>query len=136
MSHLSSLPPQVPILPLYDQSVLFPGLLLRLRVTAQTSTALLSHVLRSDQATLINLVLGCIPVRSGSGIAEIIGNGESRPALPPPEHSKEPVATKPPKPEFEFGCTARIKSISRLDRSYGTTGYVVVVEGGGSIYMC
>jgi Lon protease-like protein len=135
MSYLSSLPSQIPILPLYEQSVLFPGLLLRLRITAQTSTALLSHVLRSDQATLINLVLGCIPVRPGSGIAEIIGDGEIRPALPA-SHSKEPVATKPSRPEGEFGCTARIKSISRLDRSYGITGFVVVVEGTEMFDMC
>ena len=128
MSYLSNLPSQIPILPLYDGAVLFPGLLLRLRVTAQTSTALLSHVLRSDQTTLINLVLGCIPVRPGSGISEIIGNEDIRPALPASE-SKDPVAPKPSTTDVEFGCTARIKSISRLDRSYGTTGYVLVVEG-------
>src|SRR5271168_4864419 len=57
----SSLPSQIPILPLFDQYVLFPGLLLRLRITDQTSIALLSHILHSDQTTLLNSVLGCVP---------------------------------------------------------------------------
>src|SRR5437762_13572602 len=90
MSRRPSVPSQIPILPLFDQAVLFPGLLLRLRITTQTSTALLSHIIRSDQATLVNFVLGCVPVRSGCGIAEIIGDeGHARPALPaPPETSQ------------------------------------------------
>jgi Lon protease-like protein len=132
MSRNSSLPTQIPILPLYDQAVLFPGLLLRLRITSKSSTALLSHILRSDQATLINLVLGCIPVRPGSGIAEIIGEGgNARPALLAPE-STQPEKSPESKSvvvEAEYGCSARIKSLSRLDRSYGTTGFVLVVEG-------
>jgi Lon protease-like protein len=132
MSRHSSLPNQIPILPLYNQAVLFPGLLLRLRITSQSSTALLSHILRSDQATLINLVLGCVPVRPGTGIAEIIGDGgNERPALPAPESTQleKPAESKPVASEPEYGCSARIKSLSRLDRSYGTTGFVLVVEG-------
>jgi Lon protease-like protein len=132
MSRDSSLPTHIPILPLYDQAVLFPGLLLRLRITSKSSTALLSHVLRSDQATLINLVLGCVPVRPGSGIAEIVGaGGNARPALPAPEstQTEKSPESKPVAAEAEYGCSARIKSLSRLDRSYGTTGFVLVVEG-------
>lgn len=132
MSRNATLPSQIPILPLFEQAVLFPGLLLRLRITDPTSTALLSHVLRSDQATLINLVLGCIPIRRGTGIATLIGEeGKVRPALPAPESikSENGEETKLPLPNAEYGCTARIKSLSRLDRSYGTTGFVVVVEG-------
>ena len=131
MSRNSSLPTQIPILPLYDQAVLFPGLLLRLRITSKSSTALLSHILRSDQATLINLVLGCVPVRPGSGISEIIGEGGSPiPALPAPK-STQPEQSPESKPMVaaDYGCSARIKSLSRLDRSYGTTGFVLVVEG-------
>src|SRR5271170_7027852 len=133
MSRNSTLPSQIPILPLFDQAVLFPGLLLRLRITDPTSTALLSHVLRSDQATLINLVLGCIPVRRGTGIATLIGEeeGRTRPALTAPESTKSENGeeAKAPLANAEYGCSARIKSLSRLDRSYGTTGYVLVVEG-------
>jgi Lon protease-like protein len=131
MSRKSSLPTQIPILPLYDQAVLFPGLLLRLRITSDSSTALLAHILRSDQTTLINLVLGCVPVRPGSGIAKIIGEGGiPRPALPAPE-STQPDNSPESNPVVaaEYGCSARIKSLSRLDRSYGTTGFVLVVEG-------
>jgi ATP-dependent protease La (LON) substrate-binding domain len=134
MAPSSSLPTQLPILPLFDQAVLFPGLLLRLSVTAPSSTALLNHVLRSDQSTLNNLVLGCVPVRPGSEVAELVGqNGKERPALPAPETSKPSENTQQPARSAtqtrEFGCAARIKSISRLDRSYGTSGYVLVVEG-------
>lgn len=128
----SSLPSQIPILPLYDQAVLFPGLLLRLRITGQTSSALLSHILRSDQATLVNLVLGCVPIRPGSSLTGITADGgNERPALPAPEstpHGNE-TEQKRPVPETEYGCSARIKSLSRLDRSYGVSGYVLVVEG-------
>jgi Lon protease-like protein len=127
------MPSQLPILPLFQQAVLFPGLLLRLRITDPASTALLTHVLRSDQATLINLILGCIPVRRGTGIATLIGEegGNARPALPAPESSKSESGEDPkaPLPKAEYGCSARIKSLSRLDRSYGTTGFVLVVEG-------
>ena len=132
MSRNSSLPPQIPILPLYDQAVLFPGLLLRLSITTPSSTALLSHVLRSDQTTLINLILGCVPVQPGGGIAQIIGDGSTaRPALPAPESTspEKPVQTKPATVEPEYGCSARIKSLNRLDRSYGVSGFVLVVEG-------
>ena len=132
MSHTSSLPTQLPILPLFDQAVLFPGLLLRLSITNSTSTALLTHILRSDQATLIHFVLGCVPVRPGTGIATLIGeDGNTRPALPAPESSRNytTVANKPDSPDVDYGCTARIKSLSRLDRSYGTTGFVLVAEG-------
>ena len=128
----SSLPSQLPIIPLFDQAVLFPGLLLRLRITTPTSTALLSHIRPWDQATLINLVLGCVPVRPGSGIAEIIGeDGNSRPALPAPESTQleNTEVTKPLASDFEFGCTARIKSLIRLDRSSGVSGFILVVEG-------
>lgn len=135
MSRTSSLPSQIPILPLYDQAVLFPGLLLRLRVTGQTSSALLSHIVRSDQATLVNLVLGCVPIRPGSSLAGIIGDGgNERPALPAPKSTSSEV-NKEPKPllsEADYGCSARIKSLSRLDRSTGTSGYVLVVEGNES----
>ena len=144
MSRLSSLPSQIPILPLYEQAVLFPGLLLRIRVTSPSSSALLSHILRSDHSTLVNLVLGCVPVRPGApGIAEIVSEEGSRPALPapPPDSPTTPPresspssslldkSTPAPKQEHEFGCTARIKNISRLDRSFGTSGFVLVVEG-------
>ena len=133
MSRTSSLPSQIPIIPLFDQVVLLPGLRLKLRITTQTSTALLSHILRLDQATSINLVLGCVPVRSGSGIAEIIGeDGNSRPALPAPpasdQHEKGDKI-KSPQSDSEFGCTARITSLNRLDRSYGITAFILVVEG-------
>jgi len=131
MARITSLPAHIPILPLYDQAVLFPGLLLRLHITTVSSTALLTHILRSDQATLVSLVLGCVPVRPGKGISEIIGaEGNVRPALPPPsEKVQHDNNVRPPVTEVEFGCTARIKSLSRLDRSYGTTGFVLVVEG-------
>jgi hypothetical protein len=137
MSRVSSLPSQIPILPLYDQAVLFPGLLLRLRVTSQASSALLSHILRSDHSTLVNLVLGCVPVRPGApGLAEIVGEEGQRPALPaPPSPADTPpnkTSEKPeksPAPEHEFGCSAKIKNISRLDRSSGTPGFFLVVEG-------
>jgi len=139
MSRNTTLPTQIPILPLFDQAVLFPGLLLRVRITDPTSTALLAHVLRSDQSTLINLVLGCIPVRRGTGIATLIGEGGNvRPALPAPESTKSQEngeETKTPPPDAEYGCSARIKSLSRLDRSYGTTGYVLVVEGISSLFF-
>jgi hypothetical protein len=128
----STLPNQIPILPLFDQAVLFPGLLLRLRITDATSTALLSHVLRSDQATLMNLVLGCIPFRPGTLISGLVGEmGTVRPALPALEGAKSENGeeSKAPLPDAEYGCSARIKSLSRLDRSYGTTGFVLVVEG-------
>lgn len=132
MSRTSSLPTHIPILPLFDHAVVFPGLLLRIRVTTQTSMPLLSHMLRSDQSTLINLVLGCVPVRPGIGIGEIIGeDGNTRPALPASE-SKQPETPEESKEqphEPEFGCSARIKSLSRIDRSYGTTGFILVVEG-------
>ena len=136
MSRSSSLPSQLPILPLYDQAVLFPGLLLRLRITGQASSALLSHILRSDQATLVNLVLGCVPIRPGSSLAGITGDGgNERPALPAPE-STPAVKDPQPKPavvsDAEYGCCARIKSLSRLDRSAGVPGYVLVVEGTGT----
>ena len=132
MARITSLPAHIPILPLYDQAVLFPGLLLRLHITTVSSTALLTHILRSDQATLVSLVLGCVPVRPGKGIAELLGDeGGVRPALPAPESLQRENVETPPKTvsEVEFGCTARIKSLSRLDRSYGTTGFVLVVEG-------
>ena len=130
MSRPSSLPSQIPILPLFDQAVLLPGLRLRFRITTQTSNALLSHILRLDQATPINLVLGCVPVRTGSGITEIVGeDGNSRPALPAPPASDQRWKTdevKPPQSNLEFGCTARITSLNRLDRSSGVTGFIVV----------
>ena len=133
MSRSPSLPSQLPILPLYEQAVLFPGLLLRLRITGQTSSALLSHILRSDQATLLNLVLGCVPIRPGSALAGLTGDGgKERPALPAPESipsTGKELEPKPPVPETEYGCSARIKSLSRIDRSYGVPGYVLVVEG-------
>ena len=138
MSRTSSLPSQIPILPLYDQAVLFPGLLLRLRVTGQTSSALLSHVVRSDQATLVNLVLGCVPIRPGSTLAGIIGDGgNERPALPAPKSTSSEVnkESKPFVSEADYGCSARIKSLSRLDRSSGTSGYVLVVEGNKSLRL-
>jgi hypothetical protein len=134
MAPTSSLPNQLPILPLFDKAVLFPGLLLRLSVTTPPSTSLLNHVLRSDQSTLHNLILGCVPVRPGSQVAELVGQaGKGRPALPAPdspqqsENDEDPAARVADSPEF--GCAARIKSISRLDRSYGTSGFVLVVEG-------
>jgi len=139
MSRISSLPSQIPILPLYEPAVLFPGQHLRLRVTSKSSSfALLSHILRSGHSTLVNLVLGCVPVRPGApGIAEIVSEQGSRPALPappsapatdtPPRKAREP-ADKLPESEHEFGCTARIKNITRLDRSIGTSGFVLVVE--------
>jgi Lon protease-like protein len=136
MSRGSSLPSQIPILPLLEQHVLFPGLLLRLRITHQTSTALLSHILHSDQTTLLNLVLGCVPVRAGSGIAGIIGEDAASPrsVLPTPESLPTRVeeakeTSKSFNSEFEFGCTARIKDLRNLDRSYGTTEFVLVVQG-------
>lgn len=134
MSRGTSLPSQIPILPLFDQAVLLPGLRLPLRVTNPISSALLSHILRSDPATLGNLVLGCVPVTSGSGIAEIIGeDGNSRPALPAPPTSDQHAKSddvKPRQSDLEFGCTARIiTSLSRLDRSYLVSGYILVVEG-------
>jgi Lon protease-like protein len=135
MSRNSSLPSQIPILPLYDQAVLFPGLLLRLRITGQNSSALLSHIVRSDQATLVNLVLGCVPIHPGSGLAGIIGDGgNERPALPAPKSTSPETnqESKPPVAEADYGCSARIKSLSRFDRSTGTSGYVLVVEGTGS----
>jgi Lon protease-like protein len=136
MSRRTSLPAQVPILPLFDQAVLFPGLLLRLSITSPTSTALLSHVLRSDQQTLINLVLGCVPVRPGSQLAEVIGDGsDARPALPAPESTSEQVPLEKVATTGEYGCSARIKSVSRLDRSYGTTGFVLVVEGNTNLFQ-
>ena len=139
MSRISSLPSQIPILPLYERVVLFPGLLLRLTVTSQSSSsALLSHILRSDHSTLVNLVLGCVPVRRGAGIAELLGEEDSQPALPAPPsppatdtrrgNRRKPADTLP-ESEHEFGCTARIKNITRLDRSSGTSGFVLVVEG-------
>jgi hypothetical protein len=120
----SSLPSQIPILPLFDQAVLFPALLLRLTIKAQSSASLLSHILRSDQAPITELVVGCVPVRPGSSIAEIIGeDGRNlRPALPAPE------GTQPP-PDSEFGCTARIKNLSCINRSYANNEYILVVEG-------
>lgn len=132
----SSLPTQVPILPLLDQKILFPGLLLRVRVTSAGSTSLLNHVLRSDQATRGGLVLGCVPVRQGGGIAELIGeDGNARPALPAPDSQSPPSEKSPtPPPNAEYGCTARIKSLGRIDRSLGVTGFVVVVEGICSVF--
>jgi hypothetical protein len=141
MVRISSLPSQIPILPLYEQAVLFPGMLLRLRVTSQSSSApLLSHILRSDHSTLVNLVVGCVPVRPGApGISEIVGEEGSRPALPSPpaavdtpsQNKQESADKSPPlqSQEREFGCTARIKNITRLDRSFATSGFVLVVEG-------
>src|ERR1700724_1028723 len=117
MSRSSSLPSQIPILPLYDRAVLFPGLLLRLRITGQTSSSLLSHILRSDQATLVNLVLGSVPIRPGSGLAVIIGDGgNERPALPAPESAplSKDSGLQPSVPEREYGCSEAIKSLSRL----------------------
>ena len=124
----SSLPSQIPILPLIDQDVLFPGLFLHLRITSPAAIAFLSHIPRLDQATWVNLVLGCVPVRTGHGIGDIIG--ENGLALPAPEEPPKGVkqVTSPPA-DFEFGCTARIKSLIRLDHSYGATGFVLMVEG-------
>jgi hypothetical protein len=93
---------------------------------------LLSHMLRSDQATLINLVLGCVPVRPGTGIAEIIGeDSNTRPALPAPEtkQSEQSEESKEQPRGPEFGCSARIKSLGRIDGSYGTTEFILTVEG-------
>lgn len=132
MSRTSSLPSQIPILPLHDQAVLFPGLLLRLRIAGQTSSALLSHIVRSDQATLVNLVLGCVPIRPDSGLAGIIGDGgNERPALPAPKSTSSEAndELESSVSKTDYGCCARIKSLSRLDRSTGTSGYVLVVEG-------
>jgi Lon protease-like protein len=135
MSRRTSLPAQVPILPLFDQAVLFPGLLLRLSITSPTSTALLSNALRSDQQTLINLVLGCVPVRPGSQLAEIIGDGsDARPALPASESTSEHAPLEKVATIHEYGCSARIKTVSRLDRSYGTSGFVLVVEGNTPLF--
>src|SRR5271170_616365 len=130
MSRSISLPSQIPILPLLDREVLFPGLLLRLRVTSQSSTEFLSHILHSDQPTLVNFVLGCVPTRPGSGIAELVDKDEKqRPALPAPKstQSDKPSPASPTAPEY--GCAARIKSLTRLDRSYGTSGFFIVLEG-------
>ena len=134
MSHSSSssLPNQLPILPLFDRSVLFPGLLLRLSVTNPASTAFLNHFLRSDQTSLVNLVLGCVPIRSDVGIGQVISeDGVSRLALPAPARTppSQEEDSKPSTSEEEWGCSARIKSLSRLDGSYGTSGFVLVVEG-------
>jgi hypothetical protein len=137
MSRSPSLPSQLPILPLFNQSILFPGLLLRLSITGQSSTALLNHILRSDQATLVSLVLGCVPLRPGRGIAQVIGDdGLPKPALPAPENVQPslPEDSKTALPEAEWGCSARIKSLSRLDRSLGASGFVLVVEGNSIIY--
>jgi len=130
MSRSITLPPQIPILPLLDREVLFPGLLLRIRITSQSSTDFLSHILHSDQPTLVNLVLGCVPVRPGSGIGELVDKDEKqRPALPAPKstESDKPTSASPVAPEY--GCAARIKSLTRLDRSYGTSGFFVILEG-------
>lgn len=136
MPRSTSLPSQIPILPLFDQAVLLPGLPLRVRITSQTSPALLSHILRSGKAGPINSILGCVPVRPGSGIADIIGeDGNSRPALPAPpsppasEQLRKNTEAKPPHSDLDFGCTARITSLIQLDRSYGMSGFILVVQG-------
>ena len=132
MSHSMSLPNQIPILPLLDRDVLLPGLLLRLRITSKSSTEFLSHIPNSDQPTLASLVLGCVPVRPGSTIAGLVDEDEKqRPALPAPkslskwDKSSDVIPNASP----EYGCAARIKNLTRLDRSYGSSGFYIVLQG-------
>jgi Lon protease-like protein len=129
------LPSQIAILPLSDQAVLFPGLLLRLRVPAQTSAKFLSRVLQSDQNTWVSLVLGCVPVLPGAGTSQLPGTDIDSTGEGSTEgtNSANPATSGKPTPSagHGYGCAARIKSISRIDR----TAYILVVEGSARIFL-